>query len=136
MHKVSGSCRPEHGNFVSTHSSVQMSLEECKHFFMPRYKQNSESFERKFMQKLAHKVSSLVQNFPIPGHNWKLDMDRALKKYFRYFFFSVAIKIIMRVISRFAIKVHRPRGLSEKGLKSKTFQNSTGRQRFFFPRKE
>ena len=61
---------------------------------MPRYKQNSESFERKFMQKLAHKVSSLVQNFPIPGHNWKLDMDRAQKKYFRYFFSPSPLRLL------------------------------------------
>ena len=61
---------------------------------MPRYKQNSESFERKFMQKLSHKVSSLAQNFPIPGHNWKLDMDRAQKKYFRYFFSPSPLRLL------------------------------------------
>ena len=40
------------------------------------------------MQKLGDKVSSLVQNFPISGHNWKLDMDRAPEKYFLDIFFS------------------------------------------------
>ena len=55
------------------------------------------------MQKLRHKVSSLVQNFPIPGHNWKLDIAQ-VKEIFSY----VAIHIVMRVISRFAIKDQCP----------------------------
>ena len=81
MHKVSGSCRPEHGNFVSTHSSVQMSLKECKHFLYPGINKIPR-VGRKFMQKLRHKVSSLVQNFPIPSHNWKLDIARVKEIFF------------------------------------------------------
>lgn len=99
---------------------------------MPRYKQNSESFERKFMQKLAHKVSSLVQNFPIPGHNWKLDMDRAQKKYFRYFFSPSPLRLLWGWYHDLQSKYIGPEAFSQFQTSSSKFYRATT---FFLPSK-